>query len=116
MHYSVISVGLLDWKQPPRQKAPIFQLNCSILVAFGVEIRDFFSVCPYFDSEFGPLFAWLQMTLTSLGLLMNIHNPQQFQKFVLAPTLTFLLFCRAVLLNIHVETKTTMSSAWFTIL
>ncbi len=59
INYSVLSDGLLDWKQPPREKAPGFQLNCSILVAFGVEIRYLFSFCPYFDSKFGQLFAWL---------------------------------------------------------
>ena len=59
---SIILSFLLDYlieKKKPRQKAPIFQLSCSILVAFGVEIHDFFSFCPYFDSKFGQLFTYL---------------------------------------------------------
>ncbi len=67
---------MLDYlieKQPPREKAVIFQLNCCILVAIGLEVCDFFSFCPYFDSKFGPFFAWLPY-------INDLHKPWPFDE------------------------------------
>ncbi len=81
IHSSAIYIGLFDWKQPPGQKAAIFQFNCCILVAFGLNIRDFFSFCPYFDSDFGLLFAWLPY-------INELHKPWVFDEYSQSTTIS----------------------------
>ena len=63
-----------------REKAVIFQLNCCILVAFDLEICDFFSFCPYFDLKFGPLFAWL-------SYINDLHKPWYFDEYSQSTTI-----------------------------